>query len=207
MRWDSRKWWRNSIRQYIRKRRKKERKKEDIFVLKFSLLDFSVYFRLSGIRRVECWKLSSVSAYITAAIFRVNMWIFTQEVNRVECWKVSTVISIYCSSCLQGEQSYIHPEDDHRRMLKVIQCFDIHCIYHLQDKYSHIFLWKWASSNAESYPMFRHILHLPSSGLLYEYLPKLCFLTRLYPCCLPAQTFLWSQRQSFETQHYNSEYQ
>jgi hypothetical protein len=168
MRWDSRKWWRNSIRKYIRRIRKKERRKRRNFFLNFSLLVFSVYFRLSWMRRVECWKLSNVSAYITAAIF-------TQEVNRVDCWKVSTVISVYCSSCLQGEHSYIHPEDDPSRMLKVIQCFDIHCICHLQDEYSHIFPWKRASSNAESYPMFRHILHLPSSGLLNEYLPKLCF--------------------------------
>jgi hypothetical protein len=44
--------------------------------LRFSRLEFSVWFRLSGMNGVECWKkkLSSVSANIKVAIFRVNVY-------------------------------------------------------------------------------------------------------------------------------------
>jgi hypothetical protein len=43
-------------------------------VLRFLLMEFSVQLRLSGMSRVECWKISNVSANISVAIFRVNVY-------------------------------------------------------------------------------------------------------------------------------------
>jgi hypothetical protein len=44
-----------------------------ILVLRFSRLELNVQLRLSGMSRVECWKLFKVSANIAVAIFRVNV--------------------------------------------------------------------------------------------------------------------------------------
>jgi hypothetical protein len=43
-----------------------------VLVLRFSQLEFNVWLRLSGLRRVRCWGISNVSINFAVAIFKVN---------------------------------------------------------------------------------------------------------------------------------------
>jgi hypothetical protein len=46
----------------------------NFLVRRFSRLEFSAQLRISEMSRVECWKLSDVSAIIAFAIFRANVY-------------------------------------------------------------------------------------------------------------------------------------